>query len=986
MKTNTSLRTSAFTLLALSIVNCQLSIAQLSSNKTFVLGTNNVLRPNETNFFAVNSNLLNASVAAGSGGGGGGGGFTGNPTQFSSAGGTSNIISGVALTNISAQGTVTTTNLSSASQSLFLSDGVGDGFFLNYGQGLLTLINTGNADAGSPSSITLNGNGLVNVSGAINASNGINIVSSGQFTYTQGSGVEAAFYGSTTGNSTSQEILDILPLQLTVPFTNDLLVATGGSNMANIRLQGDGTISSAGIWEHTTNVSGLSTYAAVYCDQRILCNPTAASCTITLPGEAAHGLVLPPAALTNRPWSAQDAWIGGGTPIEAKWMTRQYMVENLGSNTANTLTVSLPFAATNTGLNSVAVPNQMAARFTCTGTNGGTATAVEIVPMTFSPTYNGQNLTNLNASQLSAGTVPAAQLPVNLQPLTSNNGAGLTNLNPAYMNTYYLSNYGGINDGISDNTAALQLAILNAWTNGGGIVKLFAGTNWIKGPFNPVPGQTTTNRAMNCQVYFPAVSLDTQPMVTIVIEGASPPGGNEDWDQNGTLQPGLQPLSSTGSVLMSTNMSSIWTNAVFGTAPAPGYSWGFSGVKVILRDCICRQYQAASNDFWGMEYAGDFWIEHVDYDEGVPTGCIASNAPQLSTSGSAAFRFPGEGNWANGIGAEHVNVHGGCVGMAINEHFIGRDCNFWRVWYPWQLGQTSSSAQIESCDVVSSPYVLDVTGTGNVQIVGFFNVEHDVWGSNNTNSWMNHVKDVTGNANILTGSIAVSPATSDGSGPDDTWTFSTPATNLNVNYINNLPSLIHPMVNWGPFNLAYFANDNCALQDNMFYTSGSYYRIAALPGEIIQFYDGQLVFEFGPSGTAGSTYNPSEIIYPFKADINGNVAMGGIGLNNTSNSYTGATMVVGPTGQTNSGLVIATNGFGSYATNFLSSLTATAWTNTNKFSVTVDFPNGVTNFTLSNSAPYQILNNFAAPGLYSRHLGPGWAFTNTAASCIISAE
>ncbi len=36
---------------------------QISSNKLFVLGTNNVLPPNETNFFNANSNLLNAAIA-----------------------------------------------------------------------------------------------------------------------------------------------------------------------------------------------------------------------------------------------------------------------------------------------------------------------------------------------------------------------------------------------------------------------------------------------------------------------------------------------------------------------------------------------------------------------------------------------------------------------------------------------------------------------------------------------------------------------------------------------------------------------------------------------------------------------------------------------------------------------------------------------------------------------------------------------------------
>jgi pectate lyase len=45
--------------------------AGISTNKFFVLEDNNILPPNETNFFAVNSNLLNASIGGGGGGGSG---------------------------------------------------------------------------------------------------------------------------------------------------------------------------------------------------------------------------------------------------------------------------------------------------------------------------------------------------------------------------------------------------------------------------------------------------------------------------------------------------------------------------------------------------------------------------------------------------------------------------------------------------------------------------------------------------------------------------------------------------------------------------------------------------------------------------------------------------------------------------------------------------------------------------------------------------
>jgi len=48
---------------ALSITAC--AGAGVSTNKTFMLETNNILPPNETNFFEVNLGLLGAAIAPG---------------------------------------------------------------------------------------------------------------------------------------------------------------------------------------------------------------------------------------------------------------------------------------------------------------------------------------------------------------------------------------------------------------------------------------------------------------------------------------------------------------------------------------------------------------------------------------------------------------------------------------------------------------------------------------------------------------------------------------------------------------------------------------------------------------------------------------------------------------------------------------------------------------------------------------------------------
>jgi hypothetical protein len=630
MKTITPLKTGLFALLALSIINGQWSIAQVSTNKAFFLGTNNCLPPNETNFFAVNSNLLNASVASA---GGGGGGFTGNPSQFASAGGTSNIISGVALTNINAQGLsnsawqvvagsqtnsntfriyqgnfgdlmdwygtggsaaymdhlanfTTLGNVVAAEfrdNQGFSTDGLGDVLakvgtlssnlyiaqtnFANYeviSNNLAASNITANASMTAATNITAGGafigldTGLTNLAGqtilaaqtASNQAQGAAItnyalanfvhgqnghgtntqlqtptttnltetatlsvsnllapdgnffsldggfeagdnmlltnvvigqgilldgygdidffpanntgghgnygsvlinpptpgsppaITAPGFVYWQNNNSSFMLYGAADANNGSlQEVADLEPVDYAHANNSDRLVVTANSNNMDIRLQGDATLSAGGLWQLSTNISGKSAFTMnMYCT-RVLCNPAAASCTITAPSSDNVGYVLPTASQPFRGWGAQNATVAGGHGLGPVWMTLQYEIENLGSNTANTLTVALPNNATNWGLSSLVIPNQMGLRMHYGGTNNVNAGFItaELYALSLSPTFNGQNLTNLNAANLT-GAVAGTNLP---NPLTnqistgaatiSGNASGLTNLNPASL-------------------------------------------------------------------------------------------------------------------------------------------------------------------------------------------------------------------------------------------------------------------------------------------------------------------------------------------------------------------------------------------------------------------------------------------------------------------------------------------------------------------------------------------------------------------------
>ena len=139
------------------------------------------------------------------------------------------------------------------------------------------------------------------------------------------------------------------------------------------------------------------------------CNPTV-NAQETLPGLGSFAQVLPgTSGNTNwNPWTAGNATINGGhgqMPLAAALDWRIY---NLGSNTANTLSVCASDHAwfTNLGTTNLVLPNQMMAWLTTSGTNIVPA----LLPLSFCPTYNLVNCTNVPAAQLS-GTIPGPVFP-----------------------------------------------------------------------------------------------------------------------------------------------------------------------------------------------------------------------------------------------------------------------------------------------------------------------------------------------------------------------------------------------------------------------------------------------------------------------------------------------------------------------------------------------------------------------------------------------
>ena len=114
-----------------------------------------------------------------------------------------------------------------------------------------------------------------------------------------------------------------------------------------------------------------------------------------------------------------------------------------------------------------------------------------------------------------------------------------------------------------------------------------------------------------------------------------------------------------------------------------------------------------------------------------------------------------------------------------------------------------------------------------------------------------------------------------------------------------------------------------------------------------------------------------------------NIDIGNVGAATDTN-----TIRIG-TGQTAAyiaGTVSGANGFSSQGTNSLVLTGFTAWTNTNAFSVTLYYTNGVTNLCLSNSTPFLLFRNTTNSGLVPIHMPQNFIVTNASASAVAVQE
>jgi hypothetical protein len=135
---------------------------------------------------------------------------------------------------------------------------------------------------------------------------------------------------------------------------------------------------------------------------------------------------------------------------------------------------------------------------------------------------------------------------------------------------------------------------------------------------------------------------------------------------------------------------------------------------------------------------------------------------------------------------------------------------------------------------------------------------------------------------------------------------------------------------------------------------------------------------------------------------NVNFYAGMFATNSTFNLYgLSFTNTIGATGQTNvnsgtntyrldnsgnatfAGTVSGSNGFATLSTYHIPIFACAGWTNTNVFDVTIDFPNGMTNLSMSNSTPALIFVGTNS-GCYSRRISKGYMFSVASANMSVT--
>lgn len=341
-----------------------------------------------------------------------------------------------------------------------------------------------------------------------------------------------------------------------------------------------------------------------------------------------------------------------------------------------------------------------------------------------------------------------------------------------FPNWHSITEYGGIGDGVTDNTTAIQNAI-NAVTNSGGVIYFPPGKYLVDGAFTQPPGKALTNF---CQLYLPSRDIITQPIVTIEFEGGQNPGFNTIW--NAGTNP---PVSTNGSIIFSTRFPTNNLYAIIGGGAPSGSSLDLSAVYFKARNLTFRTYDNPKTPCLNLEHIGQTTLRDCVFD----TGQIAG-AQSQPTNGAVAVLLPGISNWVISE-VYNCDFRGYAVGLKVNEHSDIDDARFWMcsaaMWFP---GGTHA---VHIGHTVVTGCTRGVIGgaPGFVQRISWecYATEHSILTTNvitGDTTWANCVADFADTNGTLRGIINYSVVQS-GVGASDNFLVQS-GTSTNVSFFN----------------------------------------------------------------------------------------------------------------------------------------------------------------------------------------------------------
>ncbi|MCE1199940.1 MAG: glycoside hydrolase family 55 protein [Marinilabiliales bacterium] len=287
--------------------------------------------------------------------------------------------------------------------------------------------------------------------------------------------------------------------------------------------------------------------------------------------------------------------------------------------------------------------------------------------------------------------------------------------------------FGAKGDGHTDDTQAIQSAILEAVRQNGRIVWFPAGIYRIGGPIL----DSVDHHPCKAQLYIPYREVTAS--CSIILQGECAP----EFEAQGLIAAGP---SRSGVVLVSDRVSKDSATAVMGVAKGLGKGWKqWSYVTPYIRDLgirtTTRQNGSQIVNAMGalnLRYASKCVLDNLLIDTDTPL----SESLDPASGGSTGITMPGVDNHALAeVGLVRIGGYG--CGIRFSEHFVAKDVQVLccHVGIAVEFSHHSSSIQTLEIECCSYPVLFK---PGHNLFVSDYNTEHFT-----DPKWFRFVRDVT---------------------------------------------------------------------------------------------------------------------------------------------------------------------------------------------------------------------------------------------------